>query len=53
MKSEIRISKFETISNDKNSNVPNNKFEKLEHWDFEFVSCFGFSASSLKIKRAS
>ena len=37
-KFEARNTKHETNTNDRNSNIPNNKFRELGHWDFEFVS---------------
>jgi len=50
-KSEIRISKFETISNDQNVNEKNSTATftvlNFEHLKFEFVSNFEFRASNL------
>jgi len=56
-KFEIRISKSETISNDQNSNDPNNDVQiihdvvlfvlNIRIFDLEFVSSFGFRASDL------
>ncbi|OHB77649.1 MAG: hypothetical protein A2Z25_04675 [Planctomycetes bacterium RBG_16_55_9] len=52
-KSEIRISKFETISNDRNPKAQNGSrrctatFGSFEHLNFGFVSDFGFRYSNL------
>ena len=53
-KSEIRISKFETNTNDRNSNDQNKKiapyrialFLNFENLDFDIFSDFGFRASN-------
>ena len=51
-KSEIRISKFETNSNDQNKktvdNAPDLFVLDFENLNFGFVSDFGFRASDLK-----
>jgi amino acid adenylation domain-containing protein len=55
-KSEIRISKHETNSNDLNSNDQNKIIPGIvlnfEHLDFEFVSDFEFRASNFKSGKA-
>ena len=52
-KSEIRMSKFETNSKSQCSNPLNLLFGTFEFLSLDIVSCFGFSASNLKIKQAS
>ncbi|MDQ1350457.1 MAG: hypothetical protein QG657_759 [Acidobacteriota bacterium] len=52
IKSEIRISKYETNPNDQKINIQNKNVEDLmvldfEHLDFEFVSNFEYRASNL------